>query len=269
MPATALERGGRRQDSQRKIREWIIRDATTEAEAKTAVLAVAPATVDGVPRIDAETTVEELPDSVFESGGGSIWLGTVFYGHPGFEFGEPESFEITFDIATESVHITHSKETVASYGTNPPDFKGAINVQSDGTIEGCDIGVAHLGYEVVKVFEESFVDQAYVLTLASIVGTVNVATFHGFPAGELMLVRVYGRKRPDRNWSIAFGMFQSPNATNIPVGDITVTAKNGWDYLWVRYAFASDSGSQTLVKIPVAAYVERVFDYTDYDDIGI
>ncbi|MFN4261629.1 MAG: hypothetical protein ACK4RK_20290 [Gemmataceae bacterium] len=69
------------------------------------------------------------------------------------------------------------------------------------------------------------------------------------------------------DWEIIFRFAASPNATDLTVGDIQGIEKKGWEYLWVRYADAEDEN--TLVKQPIAAYVERVYDYGDFSLLGI
>src|SRR5690606_20953075 len=61
----------------------------------------------------------------------------------------------------------------------------------------------------------------------------------------------------------------SPNRTGISVGPISGISKKGWEYLWVRYADAEDTGSNTLVKQPVAAYVEKVYEDGNFAALGI
>jgi hypothetical protein len=48
----------------------------------------------------------------------------------------------------------------------------------------------------------------------------------------------------------------NPNAVGLQVGDIAGINKKGWENLRLRYADAEDE--ETLIKQPVAAYVERV-----------
>jgi hypothetical protein len=52
------------------------------------------------------------------------------------------------------------------------------------------------------------------------------------------------------------------------VGDLTVTEKKGWDYLWVRYA-DDVKDKKTLVKKPIAAYIEKVYERKDLGNLGI
>jgi hypothetical protein len=55
--------------------------------------------------------------------------------------------------------------------------------------------------------------------------------------------------------------------SGLAVGPITGITKRGWDYLWVRYADAEDQN--VLVKQPIAAYVERVYQDGNFVLLGI
>ena len=86
-------------------------------------------------------------------------------------------------------------------------------------------------------------------------------------AGECLFLGASGSRRgtgSDDDWEITFRFAASPNQANLPVGDMIVAAKKGWEYLWVRYADAEDAGSNTLVQRPVAAYVEKVYEEADF-----
>jgi hypothetical protein len=67
---------------------------------------------------------------------------------------------------------------------------------------------------------------------------------------------------------ITYRFAASPNRTGITVGDITGISKWGWEYLWVRYADAEDATAKAIVKKPVAAYVEKVYEVGDFSAIG-
>ena len=61
-------------------------------------------------------------------------------------------------------------------------------------------------------------------------------------------------------------------ATNgVPIGlaSITVSAKKGWEYLWVKYSETEDTAAKSLVQRPVAAYVEKVYEQADFGGLGI
>jgi hypothetical protein len=53
------------------------------------------------------------------------------------------------------------------------------------------------------------------------------------------------------------------------LGNITGINKQGWHYLWVRFDDDEDSSAKTLIKKPIAAYVERVYEYGDFSALGI
>jgi hypothetical protein len=283
---------GRRATSRAAERTYYIKGAADENSAREALLTdgEVPTLLDVganivLPRIDAECGVEEL-----EAG---RYLGTAVYRSPDTViFQQPNSFSISFDISGQSTRVTHSKATVAAYGpadnsATPKDFRGAINVQQDGTIDGTDIIVPFLTYAVTYTFLNSDITSAYVNTLAAIVGTVNNAAFHGYAAGELLLTRVSGQKRTDGsgNWDITFGFSVSRNKTTIVIGEqrteggaitvpgdaIIITSKRGWDFLWVRYEEkqVGSAAAANWHKVPVSAYVEQMYEYTSYAALNI
>ena len=76
-----------------------------------------------------------------------------------------------------------------------------------------------------------------------------------------------GSKRGTDDWEITYRFAASPNVTGLAVGPITGIAKKGWEYLWVRYADAEDE--HVLVKRPIAAYVEQVYELGNFAGLGI
>jgi len=129
------------------------------------------------------------------------------------------------------------------------------------------VPVYHFSETHYKADED--VTAEYKATLFALTGKVNSAAFKGFEAGEVLFLGASGSKRGEEDWEITYRFAASPNATNIQVGDITVTSKKGWEYLWVRYADAEDAGANALVKRPVAAYVEKVYEEGDFSALGI
>ena len=101
----------------------------------------------------------------------------------------------------------------------------------------------------------------------TLTGKVNGATFKGFAVGEVLFLGASGSQRGNDDWEITFRFAASPNRWNLAVGYISGIRKRGWEYLWVRYADAEDEG--VLVKRPVAAYVEQVYEYGDFRQLAI
>jgi hypothetical protein len=115
----------------------------------------------------------------------------------------------------------------------------------------------------------SEVTQAYKLILFDLTGKVNDAAFKGFAIGEVLFLGASGSKTGTDNWEITYNFAASKNATDIDIGQITVTDKKGWEYLWIRYADAEDATAKRVVKRPIAAYVEKVYEEGDFSDLDI
>ena len=197
--------------------------------------------------------------------GGGVWEVSVRYGQR--EPKETGQSSFTFETSGGTTHITQSLETMGRYGAAPiPDFKGAIGVSTD-SVEGTDITVPVYQFTETHYLPVATVTSTYKAILFHLTGRVNDAPFKGFAAGEVLFLGASGSQRGVDDWEISFRFAASPNATGLVVGDITGIDKGGWEYLWVRYADAEDA--DTLVKQPVAVYVERVYEYGDFSLLGI
>lgn len=287
MPAAVAELVGRRRnDGQQATREFKITGVTDDDAARTAMLADAacPTTV-SIGGVTFERSLKGCgvdEDYTFSADGGltvanGIWVGRATWAAPGGnEFEQPAgSFQLSFDITGQSTRVTHARAHINRYSRAStddvtPDYKGAINVQEDDSVEGTDILVPYFSYTLTKTFSNATIAGGWVLNTARIVGSVNLATFHGFAAGELLLYRVSGQQRADGNWDVTFGFAVSFNETSLSVGDeITGIVKDGWDYLWVYYGKRDDTVTNQTHKRPVGAYVERLYRRTAYATLAI
>jgi hypothetical protein len=233
---------------------YTIFDATDEDEASAILGLTAPATYQGL-------VLESLSA---EPQGNDVWKGFARYVRL-------NDSEFTFDTGGGTNRVTQSLATVASYapsGLTAPDFQGAIGV-SDDRVEGADIPGRTYQFTETHTLADGAVTSGYKGYLFQLTGRYNNATFKGFAAGECLLLGVSGSKRGDENWRLTFRFACQPNLSSLVIGDITVTAKLGWHYLWVRYADYEDSIAYALVKRPVAAYVERVLEPGDFSLLGI
>lgn len=271
--ATAVERNvGRRQSGRRAERSYVIHDAADEAPARTALLAAAPTSLGALTRYADDCEVDELVE-------GSKWLGTAVYQLPETQqITQPSgSFQLSFDISGQQQRIMRSIQTVASMpALNHANFGGAINVNSDGTVEGTDILIPFFSFTVTQVYDFEDVDSDYIQDLSNCVGAVNDDTYQGFAEGELLLTRVSGTQRPDPDnegdWDLTFAFAVSKNATDVTITptiyegtDFVFAAKRGWDYLWVFYDDYNDTSNNVVHKRPRYAYIEQVYRYVDYD----
>jgi hypothetical protein len=212
-----------------------------------------------------------------QTDGAGLWKAEVHYG-PRFPRGWQTTLPggqgrlWTFDISTQSTKITQSKDTVARYGpptagnpsgiNNAPDCKGAIGVNGD-QVAGCEIDVPVITFAETVYYERSVVDVGFLQDLVAVAqAPVNDNPFRGFQPGEVRYLGTHGSERDYENWELTHRFAVSLNSDTIMAGDIGPITKKGWEYLWVHYQDVVDSNQ--LVKHPVAAYVEQVYDSSDY-----
>ena len=244
---------------------YTVRGTEDDLAARTAVEAASPATYDNLPR--QAVAVEPV--------GPDHWDATVRYA-PNQQSSPPQTGEsaFNFDTGGGTQHITQSRQTVGTYaasGTTAPNFQGAIGVTQD-SVNGVDITVPVYQFSETHYLPATQVTDQYKGTLFSLTGKVNSGSFRGFAAGELLFLGATGSRRgtdPQDDWEITFRFAASPNVTGLSVGPISGINKKGWEYFWVRYADAEDTGSGAIVKRPIAAYVERVYDSGNFGGLGI
>ncbi|MBQ3807945.1 MAG: hypothetical protein II840_08305 [Kiritimatiellae bacterium] len=177
-----------------------------------------------------------------------------------------------FDTGGGTKHINQSLKTDGKYPNDAPDFAGAIEVDNEGNVNGVDVTMPVLNFTETHTLSGSRVSTSYKKTLASLTGTVNRSGFRGFSAGEVLFLGASGTKRSKKTsapWEITYRFAVSPNRAGFKVGDIQVTRKYGWDYLWVRYADKVAEGGKNVVKKPVGVYVEMVYPEGDFGNLGI
>ena len=259
-------------DGQSAELSYTIRGTADEAAAIAKLNETAPANFNGLVRqpgtVEPVFVDEANPDRC-------IWTGTVQYSPYPFEaFPQTGDSSFSFDTSGGSQHITQSLANVHKYaaaGQTAPDFKGAIGVTKD-SVEGVDITVPVYTFNETHYLADELVTDAYKGILFNLTGKTNAAAFRGLQVGECLFLGASGAKRKTSggvDWEINFRFAGSPNKTGLTIGPITGIAKKGWEYLWVRYADVEDTASKTLVKQPIAAYVEKVYEEGDYTGLGI
>jgi hypothetical protein len=262
--------GSRNGDSSSRELQWLLQtDPSADVDDDVDVLdwieANAPATHGGF--IYRSARYDRL--------GPGLWMGTALYG-AGAALPPAVEYTYEFDYQAPSEHIYQSLSTVADYapaGLVAPDFHGAINVKrSNGEFEvqGIDLPPGNATSRFTFSPNNSYLTEEYELYIESIMGTVNSVAFHDRPAGSMRFVSCFGgASNTSSKATISFGFQYSPNLTSIVVSpSITVTSKNGHDLLWAYYEDNEDAAAKSPVKRPRAVYVERVFRYADWSDIG-
>jgi hypothetical protein len=279
MSITVSERNiGRRTTTREGERAYVIKGATNESDALTALLANAPSTVNGLGLVDQKCEVEELGENLF--------YGIAKYEQFSYDYQPANSFHFSFDISGVNTHITHALAHVNTYPNgaattnDQKNFQGTIGVNEDGTIDGCDIVIPALTWQMTYTFNDSDITTSFITTLMNTVGKVNTDTFHSFAAGTLLLTSVSGQQRDDKMWDLLYKFACSENETNLSVGNITGIQKKGWEYMWVyyetdkvgSYAGVSKVTRQNVYfvhKVPKQVMIEKVFKETAFSVLGI
>jgi len=225
---------------------------------------------------ESPETYEQLPrqEISLERVGVEHWETTVRYARAQASLPQTGQSVFSFDTGGGTQHITQARQTISrtgAPGTTAPDFQGAIGVTADG-VEGVDIVVPVYQFAETHYVSDATVTAGYKATLFGLTGKVNSDAFKGFQPGEVLFLGASGSRRgtgPQDDWEITFRFAASPNVTGLSVGPITGINKKGWEYLWVRYADAEDVATNAIVKRPIAAYVERVYDEGGFAALGI
>ncbi len=234
---------------------YIVQGTDDDLQVRALVAATAPTTYAGLKR----------DNFTLETFGAGIWECKVHY----IEFSSESQF--SFDTGGGTQHITQSRANVqrqAAPGFVAPNFLGAIGVSND-RVDGTDITVPVFNFTETHYLDDALVDGAYKLALFHLTGKVNGNPFKGFAAGEVLFLGASGSKRGFDDWEITFRFAASPNAINLSLGAITGINKEGWHYLWIRFVDDEDVAAKSLIKRPVAAYVEQVYDYGNFSSLGI
>ena len=185
---------------------------------------------------------------------------------------DDETSSFAFDTGGGTMHRNQSLKTVSKVPNDAPDFNGAIEVDNEGNVNGVDVTMPVLNFTETHTMAGSRVMTSYKKNVAAITGTVNRSSFRGFAAGEVLFLGASGTKRSKKAsapWEITFRFAVSPNQSSLSVGKLKVSNKKGWDYLWVRYADKVAENKKNVIKEPVAAYVEQVYPYGDFGNLGL
>lgn len=240
------------------------------------VVAGAPDEATAVNAALAETALAITQPSgrvlVFQSYGWEIADGDLV--HVTIKYGTqkpPElgSYDFTFDTGGQMQKITQSLQTVGKYapaGETAPDNEGAIGFDGD-TVEGTEILVPQFTWTETHYPPLSAITWTYADVLEALTGKVNSAPFRGRAAGTVRFDGAQGGKKDEQKGQLSYKFTRSPNATNLTVGSITGIAKEGWQYLWVRYKSAESQNRP--IKKPAGVYVEKVYEAADFSALGI
>jgi hypothetical protein len=207
-----------------------------------------------------------------------MWYGTATYGPASYTPARETGDSVySFDTGGGNTHITNGLEHVKSYDSggemtegSANKWKCAINATGFGAdmrVDGVDIIYPTYNFSETHYIDYDTVDQAFKLNIFNGTGKTNDGTFRGFAEGEVLFLGASGTVRgDDQDWEITYRFAASENKTGLSIGDITGIAKNGWEYLWVRYKMSKDTDGNPI-QIPSEVHIERVYDDFDFDSL--
>jgi len=227
--------------------------------------------------------------------GDKAWQVTIAYEKMGADAADTQPIRRarSFDTTGGTTHVTtapvvgtvtkplvnNGERRWGTYGenTNVPRNYGAIGVDGD-RVNGVEIETPGLTWEEVYDVPSSYVTSAYIRRVAAVTKSVNDAAFRGFAAGEVFFhgcsgAQEWDQDRGDGPWNLRYRFTASPNCgsgqtlSSLTIGSISGVEKNGHDYLWVVYE--KQESNSSLVQVPKFVYVNQVYNWGSFSDLGI
>lgn len=232
---------------------YLISGTTDEAAAIGALDSTAPSTWNDLNRTG--TAVEQI--------GSNEWTGTATYTSQ--QTAESE-VRFSFSYTGGQQKITSNLQTVSSYGTSPPDCHNLINASKDG-VEGVEIFVPQMTFEVNKVWTVGDITNSWWATVSECLCHTNSTTWNGYEAYSLLFASIEGSEGRNGLFPCKYKFLHSPNKTGLTIGPISGIDKRGWDYLEIKSEDVVDGTS--ITRRPRFVYVHRVYDSADFNDLGL
>lgn len=167
-----------------------------------------------------------------------------------------------FDTSGATTKIYVSRATT-KYPPTAPDFKGAINCKTDREVEGTDIVIPALKLSAQCRMPNTTNVRELARELYNLTGTVCEDDFLDYDAGEMLLLGAQAQVSNSQGTNLTVNFAVSFNEDGLTIGDLNNIAKQGHDYLWIRFKDSHDAGN--LTRKPQAVYVERVYRRVAWD----
>lgn len=239
---------------------YMVHNAGDRAEARTAVLLVAP----GINPTDGLS----FQDLAIEHVGRGAWIARCNYGvtQP-LDTGE---WTFSWDTTGATVHLSvpRSARVYAAAGyTAPTDLKKAIHVDRDRRVQGTDVPSPSLKLTISYRLPLTRVSLAYVRILSHMVGKCNDRNYAGFEAYELLFLGSTGRVGTKTDPTLDFHFLAGENLVDQTFGDIFHVDKRAHEVIWPWFGDAKDASANELITKPRALYVDEVCEAVSYHDL--
>lgn len=190
--------------------------------------------------------------------------------------------EVAFDTSAQTEHVIRTMIGQTPYpadvNVNLKDpiksFGNLIGVEDLDTINGVDRYWPGLTYEVTR--QRTSCSDAYIQTLYALTATVNDAPWKIYAAGEALFLGATGRQRTaghSTRWDVTYRFLGSKNkSVDVTLAGIVgalAIAKGGWEYMWFRTKKQYTKATKTLNVVVVRAVVTRLYESSDFTDLGL
>lgn len=179
---------------------------------------------------------------------------------------------ISWDTTGNTEHRTQARNQ-RKYGANSPDFQKAINVSGD-SVNGIDVVAPSMRYSETWILPVSVaVSCDYVGGVYTLTGTLNAAQFRCFPPRSCLFLGARGQWQGDLPYvTVTFDFEARPPVTidvsgGAPELNGVQIQKEGWEHLWFLYG--KDVDENSLIQVPVAAYVDTLYEEKDWGPLLI
>lgn len=201
----------------------------------------------------------------------------------------PLTLETSLEIGGRPPMLFYSRATVSRTGARgvvmgpaaapiniaAPDYRGAINVLSDGHVGGVEPTESGMTWSVERVFPR--ITRRYVYGLRENLWRTNTQAWQGYPMDTLLFLGAALHMQPDGKIKAQFKFAldfedRGENGAGIevrPGGQLTVPRRPPHHYLWVAFRTEYDATSGRIVEAPAAAYVERLYNRFNPQNFGL
>ena len=175
---------------------------------------------------------------------------------------EVGAYQFSFQTTGGSLHITHSRESVAKYPGLARSHNQAIDVDKENRPRGTTVTVPACRLSYTFKHPAGVINELTAIALARVTGMVNNAAWHGLQAGEALFLGADGSDGTDSDAEATYHVAAEENLTGLVIGAISGIAKQGHDLLWVWWE-DNVEGNAPGVK-PRGVYVERLYRRTNF-----
>lgn len=135
----------------------------------------------------------------------------------------------------------------------------------EGKPEGAEIISPSIAYSLTAYVE--YIDSEWVRKASDLVGKINKNKWKGFEKGEVLFTGVRGQQRPRGDWEMQLNFAIRQNKAIFETAGINITELEGWTYVWVEYELAE--GDDSVISKARKVHADRIYDYADFDDLGV